>query len=189
MRPWLAAASAAALAAACALYESDDTFYGDARPTGSETSAKAVAVLADRAAATGIVVVTREVGGYRVLGRVTAEADLIDARSEEAAELTAFFRLVLAAAEKDADALVEVRREMLDDGVARVAARPVGIDAAPTDGTSEPVDRRTVRGYWRGEGTLSDRRFTPGFDRRSVAGKTVRFRGKAIVFRSPPTAP
>ena len=176
----LAVASVLALAAGCAVYQPDDEFYGDGAPHPGPTSARTIAELKERASASGVRIETREVAGYRLVGRVAAEVDVADADSEEDAELMAFFRLVLAAAEKNADAIVEVRRSVVQDGVAAHVAQPTAIATATADATSDALDRQTVRAYWRGEGTLSDRRLAGAFDRRGIAGRTIRFSGKAV---------
>lgn len=172
------------LATGCALYQPDDEFYRSPDPSAGGASASQVAALAEQASATGVDVVTRELPAHSLLGRVTAEVDVVDAESEEDAELMAFFQLVIAAAEKNADAIVEVRRSIIDDGVPRASSASAGILAGSADATSDRLDQQTVRGYWRGEGTLSARRLARSFDRRGVAGMTIRFTGKAVALRT-----
>lgn len=181
----LAAALPLLLATGCALYQPDDEFYRSPAPSADDTSARRVAALAEQAAAPGVDVVVRQLPSHSLLGRVTAEVDVVDADSEEDAELMAFFQLVIAAADRNADAVVEVRRSIVDDGTPRAAAATAGILAGSADATSDTLDRQTVRGYWRGEGTLSARRLAGSFDRRGVAGRTIRFTGKAVAMREP----
>lgn len=119
---------------------------------------------------------------YTLVKKITAEVYVIDAKSEEDAELQAFQKLQANAAEHGADGLIEVKRYILKDNVA-LRSTSNGADSMfkdDLDSTAEALDELTLDSYARGKGTLSTKPIDQTFDRSKLSGKVIRFTGKAI---------
>jgi len=121
---------------------------------------------------------------YTLIKKVSAEVYVLDARSEEDAELQAFEKLKANAAAHEADGLIEVKRYIVKDNI---AARPSTTASGSMlnddlDATAEAIDELTLDGYERGKGTLSTSPIDQTFDRSKLSEKTIRFSGKAIRF-------
>lgn len=121
---------------------------------------------------------------YSLLKKITAETYVLDAKSEEEAELEAFRQLRAKAKALGADGLIEVKRYIVKDNLA-VRPETSATDSLlrdDIDATAEPLDELTLDSYERGQGTLSKALIEQTFDRSKLSGKLVRFTGKAIKF-------
>lgn len=121
---------------------------------------------------------------YTLLKKITTEVYVLDARSEEEAELEAFRQLRAKAKALDADGLIEVKRYIVKDSVAVRPETSVtdSLLRDDIDATAEPLDELTLDNYEREQGTLSKAPIEQTFDRSRLSGKLVRFTGKAIKF-------
>jgi len=121
---------------------------------------------------------------YTLIKKVTAEVYVLDAKSEEEAELQAFRELKLSAAEYGANGLIEVKRYIIKDNIAirqpTIASSSMLKD--DIDATAEILDELTLDSYERGKGTLSTTPIDQTFDRSKLSEKVIRFTGKAIKF-------
>lgn len=125
---------------------------------------------------------------YDIIKSVRSEVFVIDATSEEEAELQAFRKMVHLAKEAGADGVMEVRRRIVQDSVAQraetvVPAGASGIFRDDMDPTAVMLDEMTLADYWRGVGTLSSSRIDQTFGRRDLSQKSVVFTAKAIRLR------
>jgi hypothetical protein len=130
------------------------------------------------------VFVNRVVTPYEIIKVVRSEVYLIDAKSEEDAELMAFKKMLHLAKEAGADGVMEVRRVIIQDSIEqRPTQTPTGgsgIFRDDMDSTGTTLDELTLADYWRGKGTLSSKRFDTVFDRTKLSQKSVVFKAKAI---------
>jgi hypothetical protein len=125
---------------------------------------------------------------YDIVRSVRSEVFVVDATSEEEAELQAFRQMIHLAKEAGADAVMEVRRSIVQDSVAQRVETPVpagasGIFRDDMDPTAVMLDEMTLADYWRGVGTLSGARIDQTFGRRDLSQKSVVFTAKAIRLR------
>ncbi len=176
VRSALAAAAAVALAA-CAT--------GPSGMPASGVSVKDQARYADLTPDSIQVFVNRVVRPYDLVKTVRAEVFVLDAPSEEAAELRAFREMLRQAKDAGANAVMEVRRSITVDSVTqRVDTKPPagssGMFRDDISPTSVALDELTLADYWRGKGTLSSARIDQTFQRRGLSQKSVVFSGKAI---------
>ncbi len=121
---------------------------------------------------------------YTLIKKITTEVYVLDAKSEEDAELQAFRELKLSAADFGADGLIEVKRYIIKDNIATRPATSVSGSMLKDDidATAEILDELTLDSYERGKGTLSTTPIDQTFDRSKLSEKVIRFTGKAIKF-------
>lgn len=119
---------------------------------------------------------------YTLIKKISAEVYVVDAKSEEDAELKAYRKLQATAAAHNADGLIEVKRYILKDNVALRSTSTVtaSMFKDDLDSTAESLDELTLDSYARGKGTLSTKPIDQTFDRSKLSGKVIRFTGKAI---------
>ena len=121
---------------------------------------------------------------YVLIKKITSEEYVLDAKSEEDAELNAFRQLQDIAASIGADGLIEVKRYVIKDNIATRPAIVVNSSMLKDniDATAEVLDELTLDSYARGKGTLSTSLFDNTFERSKLSEKIIRFTGKAIKF-------
>jgi len=121
---------------------------------------------------------------YTLIKKITTEVYVLDAGSEEAAELQAFRQLLSTAEGHNADGIIEVKRYVIKDNIAnRSSASAIGsMLKDDIDATGEVLDELTLDRYQLGKGTLSTTLIDPTFDRSKLSEKVIRFSGKAIKF-------
>ena len=124
---------------------------------------------------------------FEVVRHLHSEVFVLDATSEEDAELRAFQQMLRAAKEAGADAVIEVRRSIVQDSIAQrtemeIPAGSSDIFRDDMDPTAVTLDEMTLADYWRGVGTLSGARIDQTFGGRDLSQKSVVFTGKAIRF-------
>ncbi len=121
---------------------------------------------------------------YTLVKKITTEVYVLDAKSEEDAEIKAFKKLQATAAAHGADGLIEVKRYILKDNLAVKPSSSITSSMLKddVDATGEALDELTLDGYERGRGTLSTSPIDQTFDRSKLSEKVIRFTGKAIKF-------
>ncbi len=121
---------------------------------------------------------------YTLIKKITTEVYVLDAKSEEDAELKAFKMLQKKAAEVNASGLIEVKRFIIKDNVAtRAPAMANGsMLKDDLDATAVFLDELILDSYERNKGTLSTKVIDQTFDRSKLSEKVIRFSGKAIKF-------
>ena len=125
---------------------------------------------------------------YDIVRNIRSEVFVLDASSEAEAELRAFRQMIHLAREAGADAVIEVRRSIVQDSVAQRVdtSMPAGASSMlrdDMDPTSVMLDEMTLADYWRGEGTLSTARIDQTFGSRDMSQKSIVFSAKAIRLR------
>lgn len=175
-------------------YETDEEYYAKTQAK-QQTSISAFNEnqvstfdLRKQSQAAKIDIVTLEVTrSYDIVKKVNVEHFLIDARSEEDAELRAFYQLILKAKNSGADAIIEIKRSVFTDGVALLNTQSTTggrLERGTTNSTQTQLDSFTVDNYQRGVGTLSSRQIESTFDRTRYSQRSVRFTGKAINYNN-----
>ncbi len=154
----------------------DDAALEEAQrqPAAAETEEKDV-----------VVYINQVLKPYTLIKKIVTEVQLIDAKSEEDAELQAFRQLKAQALAFNADGLIEVKRSLIkDDVAARVTTLPGdSMLRDDIDATAEVIDELTLDSYDRGQGTLSTTPIDPTFNQERLSQRSVRFTGKAIRFK------
>lgn len=147
-------------------------------------STSAIGLAADVQSQKVPVYVNQVLKPYSLIKKISVEVYVLDAESEEDAELKAFRKLLASAEKEGADGVMEVKRYILKDNLAVRASPSISSSMLKDDidATGEPMDEITLDTYERGKGTLSSSPIDQTFDRSKLSEKVIRFTGKAIKF-------